>query len=953
MSRAADRRIHLAEQHLGRVAYRTRDNPYLRLAAVTKLDASSRRVLTAVLDGDLTARQLACLDKVLARGHVGLGVLPRELQLLVRDGAQVGVESLLAFAEVSRFWWLVSYLWCFEVGRAVDRRIADSVLAYRFHPRFLRSPATSGRMFRKPPRITKKFADIAHQVSEAHDGSVVATATVDLRGYYYSVTAPPSEIVRSFIRSTESKVHLSTRGRALTVLLDSAHKRYAEEDRRLQPRGANAGSMSWPLPVGLPSSQVLANLIMAVVLDDLATLPSIAGVAAYADDALILSPTLPDVGELAPTYLDRLGVLLDGDGEERVLNSPRGSRLASLVVAEEKCGISYSRAPRARRETALAGSDEDDEGFTHVTALDPYLDPVVDADWGGRLRTVLRAPFKRDRVPRERIAEIRALVDEIRVGADQEYVESVLVQLLNDLDSAAILELRSYWPELIACAYFAGGAEAVDALLTRASSAIESLEPPAHANEALREAMESGLQFSIAQALAEGLAVARGTQRVSPSLDKDVLNRATGGSRAAINQRVRRIRANKFVSAEMISAPLSEFTSWDGPLFGAAAYEGFESWATTEDADEVTDVLEELIGQAKRFIPLHDICIAVHLWVRPDHRGWRALAFRVFRAQPLVDGEGVTDLHARARRALRLDSGARVDNLLSYRVQVGAPSIGISEDQLKARIRNDRSAISRVARAARIGVRNLLDDATAKRVDVMVFPEWSLPATLLPHVSDVAARRRMLIVGGEAPRVSGGNYLNRVWTVIPITDGGGRRHCLVPPPREKRHLSHVEQRDIADAGIVHSPGTGPIPVYEWRGIGFASLICFEFADIRIREELRPDADLLTVSSWNTDWRYFDAIQDATTRDNYCVTMCVNTSQFPGTRLTRPVVSEKSVALSVHGSQWPAVVVKRIDLLPVIVARASNRRPSANSGFLPPGDDLALVDYKALPPTFGI
>ena len=65
--------------------------------------------------------------------------------------------------------------------------------------------------------------------------------------------------------------------------------------------------------------------------------------------------------------------------------------------------------------------------------------------------------------------------------------------------------------------------------------------------------------------------------------------------------------------------------------------------------------------------------------------------------------------------------------------------------------------------------------------------------------------------------------------------------------------------------------------------------------------LRAGADLLTVSSLNKDWRYFDAIQESTTRDNYCLTLCVNTGAFPGTKLMRPTSSAMAVAASVHGS----------------------------------------------------
>ncbi len=145
----------------------------------------------------------------------------------------------------------------------------------------------------------------------------------------------------------------------------------------------------------------------------------------------------------------------------------------------------------------------------------------------------------------------------------------------------------------------------------------------------------------------------------------------------------------------------------------------------------------------------------------------------------------------------------------------------------------------------------------------------------------------MLVIAGETPSVDQGQYSNRLWTGIPIQDSAGHKECLVVPPREKRYLSPEEERLLKEAGVAHAKAGTIVPAYAWRGITFASLVCFEFADIATRTALRASADLLTVSSLNRDWRYFDAIQESTTRDNYCLTVCVNSGAFPGTKIMRP------------------------------------------------------------------
>jgi hypothetical protein len=206
----------------------------------------------------------------------------------------------------------------------------------------------------------------------------------------------------------------------------------------------------------------------------------------------------------------------------------------------------------------------------------------------------------------------------------------------------------------------------------------------------------------------------------------------------------------------------------------------------------------------------------------------------------------------------------------------------------------------------------------------------------------------MAIVGGGVPEVIAGHYRNLLWTGLPLTDKAGHRACLVPPPRQKRFLSPAEQKLITSAGVKPAVIRSPVSVFYWGEIRIASLICFEFADIEVRRKLRFSTDIITVSSLNRDWRYFESIQDATTRDDYCLTICVNTGALPGTRIVRPTKSEMAVVASVHGADRPALISKLIDLRPILAAQVSGRAPVEILA-TEPIDDVGLADYKPFPP----
>jgi len=277
------------------------------------------------------------------------------------------------------------------------------------------------------------------------------------------------------------------------------------------------------------------------------------------------------------------------------------------------------------------------------------------------------------------------------------------------------------------------------------------------------------------------------------------------------------------------------------------------------------------------------------------------------------------------------------------------PSMPVSHDQLQVLIDADWAAHGAIASESRDATMHVALTAIQRRANVLVLPEWSVLPELVPWLMERSAAEQMLTIAGQAPTLRSGMYSNLLWVGIPLVDSDSRRACLVPPPRDKTYLSPHEQIPLRVGGIQQAPKGGSVPSYTWSGLTFASLLCFEFADIATRQLLRDSADLLTVSSLNRNWRYFGAIQEATTRDNYCLTVCVNTGAYPGTQIMRPTVSAKALAASVHGSDDATVVTRVIDMTPIVAARARGMHPNDFHFAHEPTDDASLADYKPMPP----
>ena len=922
----------------------TRDNPFVSATPARRLAPSLRVTLGRLLEGELSVEDwLHTTEASRLRKRVRIGCVPRDVQLVMLDDAPtVGAESVHAFLHAPLFWWLVSILWCISAGPRFDRQLGSHIKGYRLHPRFVEDPAHYGAMFGNRNDAYEDWSSFASTIA-AESTTTLAASTVDLKDFYYSIVATPSRIVLSFVASLDESPKVPRNVKVLTRLLDALHAQFAARHAELKARGP-AIQDALPLPVGLPSSQLLANLVMSQVVADLEESPDIAAVSAYADDLMVVSPTLPAMGEETVDYLARLNVV---DAQTRQIRSPRASLLAMLSVRLEKSATFFVRA-----------TPSDEEGVSLIEdapQLDPYLETEPGPEWGGRLTTVLRAPYKRDRVPRELATQIRRLVDEIRIGLAPAEAQGRVISLVDELDDAAFLALRPYWTDLLVAAIAAIGTEAVAMLTFVFTRVVRSLEPPVDANAPTRSALYFGLRASWTQALAQALAVSlsederEGLIAETPWLIVDgPLDQL---STAEVVGYAQRMRERRIVDAAFVAVPLAEFTDWPGRLIGGDALGGFLEWRDGDPSPPTAEALANALAGAVRFIPLHEVCVALHMWAGVQRDDWLDVAFAILEAQPLVDTLAIADLHERAQLALDPpkatvpeDEDERAQLLLRFAM----PSVMVAGNQLDALISSDRTTLGKVAARSRSNILHLVLEAAKRRADVLVLPEWAVLPEMLLWLMERSAQGQMFVVAGQAPLLRAGRYQNALWTGLPLRDVFGHQACLVPPPRQKRFLSPHERGPLKAAGIEEEAASAFVPSYRWRGLTFASLLCFEFADISTRQALRATADVMTVSSWNRDWRYFDAIQESVTRDNYCLTVCVNTGAYPGTRIMRPTVSAKSLVASVHGSDDPALVTRVIDMLPIFAARIKGKGPSE---FLEhePADDAVLKDYKPVPP----
>ncbi|MCW2922900.1 MAG: hypothetical protein JWM98_304 [Thermoleophilia bacterium] len=938
-------------EHVARFAYRRRDNPFLSIGAVMDLGSNHRTSLTAILDGQLDPEDWLRSPEA-SRLLTPLRVLsvPRVVGSASSGGQHViTAPSVHAFAQAPLFWWVVSAIWCMTAGRDLDECISERIVGYRLHSLFRDNPGGAGYMFRNPQA---SYAAWKRRPAWDADIQTACTAEIDGSSFYYRVRAVPSDLIELFDSHRGNTTSISLQGQRATRLLDAFHIAYSERLHEVNPRGVEGTVANVPLPVGPPSSLILANLIMDVVSHDLSARDGVLDAWVYADDVLLSLRDLPEPQEHAEDLLARLQILDEHD-LGRTLLSNTASDMADYRVGIEKISI---RQPPTATDTPDPDSSvmaSESRALDNDDDEDPYID-----DWEAELGTAIRVGNRQLNQKPKELGLLRELVRDIRIGIPPGKAQVPLRKIMA-MDDTTFVAIRTYWTELIACGLYAHGTSFAADLRTRLIRIIDHIWTP---QPSALKSLASGLEASFIQSASQALAVLYPQDEVAPA----AIN--FGFSEPAANRLTvfaTKLRKRGIFPAELVSPILAEYTEWEGTLMGQPAQQQFADWASKTTG--IGRQLQHGIAKSPRFVPLHEICLGVHLWMDDDDPThplplirpalmntdtWLRNAFSLFASQALVNLADVPELLNHAVSIVHPSTQTQLSSYdQNHSLRLGLPNITVSEELLRWRIDDDPKLAEEETRL-RDSIDIIWRYAVEAKADLLLLPEWSTPLVHIGPLFSRANQRGIAVILGETPFIEPGTgtYFNRMWTSLPIKDPADRRHSLVLPPRTKGLLSPHEIQVLEQHGTPYREELADTPVYHWREVRFASVICYEFADVAIRNSLRGRIDMMTVSSFNHDWRYFDSIQDSCTRDIYCVTACVNVSQFPGTRVTRPTRSSRAVAATIHGSTAPALATAAIDFGPVVGARRTGLAPKA-SFIGVPEDGLCSTDYKPLPPGY--
>jgi predicted amidohydrolase len=191
-------------------------------------------------------------------------------------------------------------------------------------------------------------------------------------------------------------------------------------------------------------------------------------------------------------------------------------------------------------------------------------------------------------------------------------------------------------------------------------------------------------------------------------------------------------------------------------------------------------------------------------------------------------------------------------------------------------------------------------DKSKKRIDLVVFPEVSVPHDWESMLVAWARRHRIGVVCGLEHRINSKKLaMNEVLAALPYQTSAGHWTCM-PVRRLKRFYSPEEQFILTNEGLKVPTQKGPYHLFRWRGSSFAIYNCYELASIEDRALFKGRVDFIVGTEFNRDVNYFSNIVEAAARDLHCYVVQVNDACYGDSRVVSPSKSDTMNPLRIKG-----------------------------------------------------
>ena len=188
-----------------------------------------------------------------------------------------------------------------------------------------------------------------------------------------------------------------------------------------------------------------------------------------------------------------------------------------------------------------------------------------------------------------------------------------------------------------------------------------------------------------------------------------------------------------------------------------------------------------------------------------------------------------------------------------------------------------------------------------------------IPYEWINEIVRVSKDHQMAIIFGVEPILNQNNVGNYIMASLPFLVKDKYQETVLIY-RLKNHYAPFEFKTYKKYGKHPIKCKGSIyHLLIWNNIYIAPYYCFEIADVKDRSLFKSWCDIITVSEFNKDTKYFENICESLSRDLYCYCISSNTSKYGGTSIIQPSSSEDKYIIRLKGGENDYIVTHDLDI----------------------------------------
>lgn len=244
----------------------------------------------------------------------------------------------------------------------------------------------------------------------------------------------------------------------------------------------------------------------------------------------------------------------------------------------------------------------------------------------------------------------------------------------------------------------------------------------------------------------------------------------------------------------------------------------------------------------------------------------------------------------------------------SHSVRLGIANVIIpADDSINAILGEANLHYNRLTELSKI-----LNLAVREKVQLMLFPELTVPIQWIDYLSNFAKKRNIgIITGVEHVKINSSEVANFACHLLPFKADGFTN--VFVDLRNKEDFSPDEIEVLRKMKLKPFKGFSEMSIVDWCELHFATFNCFEIADMRKRSRIIGEVDLINIIEHNKDTEYFSNIVQSTSRDVHAIIAQVNNSKFGDSRVCLPAKSFYKDQLRIRGGINSTILVEDINI----------------------------------------